>query len=136
VKNATRNTACIDRDFFSNSLRIKKTLACYHFTYCTQSFKQKQELANQITIGKQPPAGKQQGKKRRRRTKLVARGEGKKKREKGVVKTYIATKTRTTTTTTKKRRSGAMATYTRTKLSKRTPNGKRTKRWQELPTFS
>jgi hypothetical protein len=141
VKNTTRNTACIDRDFFKLVKKKNKTLTCCYFTCSSTRVSNKsRKLANQIAIGKQPPAaGKQQGKKDEGGQKLVARGEGKKKgggRERSR-KTYIATKTTTTTKKKKKkrRRSGAKATYTRTKLSKRTPNGKRTKRWRELPTF-
>jgi hypothetical protein len=57
--------ALIDRYFFKLfRKKKKKTLACCHFTCSTRvSNKSRKELANQTAIGKQPTAGKQQGKK-------------------------------------------------------------------------
>ncbi len=114
-KNATRNTACIDRDFFKLVKKKDKTLACYYFKCSTRvSNKSRNSPIKQQSENNQQRENNK-GKKRRRRTKLVARDEGKKKGERSR-KSYIATKTTTTT----KKRSGATATYTRTKLKAHT----------------
>lgn len=128
VKNATRNTTCIDRSRLFQTRQEKKkknpSLLPLHVQY--QSFKQKQEGTRQSNSNRKTTnSGKTTRKKRRRRTKLVARGEGR-KREKEVVNLTLRRRRRQRRR--RRGRSGAMATYTRTKLSKRKPNGKTNKK--------